>query len=79
MAAPAPHPRSRKPLPLARSVLVCTGCGAREEFELDVLATLGSSVLQALGAEVHSHRIELRGRCAPCQALAIPRAAWGVA
>lgn len=79
MPAPRPGPPSRKPLPLARSVLLCTGCGAREEFELDVLGALGSSVLQGLGGEVVSHRIELRGRCAPCQALAIPRASWGVA
>jgi Fe2+ or Zn2+ uptake regulation protein len=65
--------------PIARSTLVCTVCGASEEVELDVLALLGRSIVRSLGAELASHRIELRGRCGACCALATPRSAWGEA
>ena len=70
-----PHPP--RAAPIAHSTLICTGCGASTEFELDILGMLGHSALHALGAEILSHRIELRGRCAVCQALARPRERWG--
>jgi len=63
--------------PVARSTLICTACGASEEVDLDVLGLLGRSIMRSLGAEVVSHRIELRGRCCACRALAMPRPAWG--
>ena len=48
--------------------LVCTQCGAIIEFENERIETLQQDVAKRKGFKVHSHRLELYGICAACQA-----------
>jgi Fur family transcriptional regulator, ferric uptake regulator len=47
--------------------LICTGCGAIEEFAEQRIELLQSRVARERGFEVKSHKLELYGRCAGCR------------
>jgi len=67
--------RSCRAFPIAHTTLTCTSCGTTAEVELDVLGLLGTAVVRGSGFDLLSHRLELRGRCAGCVALAGPMVA----
>jgi Fur family ferric uptake transcriptional regulator len=47
--------------------LICTHCGAIEEFAEQRIETLQSRVAASRGFQVETHKLELYGRCAPCR------------
>jgi Fur family ferric uptake transcriptional regulator len=47
--------------------LICTGCGAIEEFAEARIEALQSRVAARRGFEVATHKLELYGRCAACR------------
>jgi Fur family transcriptional regulator, ferric uptake regulator len=47
--------------------LICTRCGAIEEFAEERIETLQARVAQGHGFEVETHKLELYGRCATCR------------
>jgi Fur family ferric uptake transcriptional regulator len=53
--------------PDAHDHLICTGCGAIEEFESDRISELQARVARRHGFEVERRRLEIYGRCARCR------------
>ena len=49
--------------------LICTRCGAIIEFENERIEALQNDVAREKGFKVRSHKLELYGLCAACQAL----------
>ena len=47
--------------------LICTGCGAIEEFESERIEELQDRVARRHGFEVEHHRLEIYGRCSRCR------------
>ncbi|MBI2340415.1 MAG: transcriptional repressor [Deltaproteobacteria bacterium] len=47
--------------------LICTSCGAIEEFENRTIEKLQESVAKKYGFRLTSHKMELYGLCAKCQ------------
>ena len=47
--------------------LICTGCGAIEEFAEQRIETLQTRVAATHGFQVETHKLELYGRCASCR------------
>jgi Fur family ferric uptake transcriptional regulator len=47
--------------------LICTRCGAIEEFAEERIETLQTRVAAARGFQVETHKLELYGRCAACR------------
>lgn len=54
--------------PDAHDHLICTHCGAIEEFESDRISELQTRVARRHGFEVERRRLELYGRCSQCRA-----------
>jgi len=48
--------------------LICTGCGAIMEFEDPKIEQLQQQIAEKHGFAISSHRLELYGSCATCQA-----------
>ncbi len=47
--------------------LICTRCGAIEEFAEEKIETLQTRVAATHGFKVETHKLELYGRCAACR------------
>jgi Fur family ferric uptake transcriptional regulator len=47
--------------------LICTRCGAIEEFAEERIETLQTRVAATRGFQVETHKLELYGRCAACR------------
>jgi Fur family ferric uptake transcriptional regulator len=47
--------------------LICTGCGAIEEFAEERIEVLQARVAARRGFKVETHKLELYGRCAACR------------
>jgi Fur family ferric uptake transcriptional regulator len=47
--------------------LICTACGAIEEFESERIEELQDRVAKRHGFEVEHHRLEIYGRCSRCR------------
>jgi Fur family ferric uptake transcriptional regulator len=54
--------------------LICTRCGAIEEFAEQRIETLQSRVAASRGFQVETHKLELYGRCGSCRQAASPEA-----
>ena len=51
----------------AHDHLICTRCGAIEEFESDRISELQARVARRHGFEIERRRLELYGRCSRCR------------
>ena len=47
--------------------LICTECGAILEFEVPAIECVQESVAREFGFDIHSHKLEMYGRCSRCR------------